>query len=146
MVLALLAVAGVTLGLCLACTAGPGKLGLVDGQLHPCPGSPNCVNSEDHDASIEPLAYAGSGEAAFRSLIEFLGQEPRTEVVSVERDYAHVVFRSALFRFPDDVELRLDEAASVIHVRSASRLGYSDLGANRRRVESIRTRWQAKAQ
>ena len=135
------------LGTCLACSAGPGSagtIGLVDGRLRPCPGSPNCVCSEEpgRASAIEPLAFPGDPDAAFRSLIEFLSAEPRAALIRVDGEYAHFVFRTALFGFRDDLELRLDRAAGVIQVRSASRVGYSDLGTNRRRVESIRNRWE----
>lgn len=119
------------------------EVGLVEGRLRPCPSSPNCVCSElaDDDAAIAPLAFPGEPEEAFRSLLDFLRVEPRAEVVRVEAGYAHLVFRSRIFRFRDDLELRLDPDARVIHVRSASRVGRSDLGVNRARVESIRERW-----
>lgn len=137
----LVPVAGVV-GSCLA-QAKDVDLGTVDGRLRPCPSSPNCVCSEyeGEHATIAPLAFSGDPDAAFRSLVELLEQEPRVEIVTVGSDYVHAIFRSPLFRFPDDVEFRLDPAASVVHVRSASRIGYSDLGANRRRIESIRERW-----
>jgi len=117
--------------------------GVVDGRLAPCPGSPNCANSEDPAKvfRVEPLAFSGDPQAAFRTLVAFLEAEPRVDLVLVEDDYAHAVFRTALLRFRDDVEFRLDAASSVIQVRSASRLGFSDLGANRRRIESLRERW-----
>jgi uncharacterized protein (DUF1499 family) len=53
--------------------------------------------------------------------------------------YLHAECRSALFGFVDDLELHLRVSEGVIAVRSASRLGYSDLGVNRRRVEILRT-------
>lgn len=115
--------------------------GFAGGRLAPCPSSPNCVCSEDPRAAIAPLAFPGDPDAAFRGLLEFLGREPRVELVTVGPDYAHAVFRTRLLRFRDDVELRLDRAARLIHVRSASRIGHSDFGANRKRVESLRARW-----
>lgn len=120
-------------------------LGPVEGRLRPCPARPNCVGSEDprDDARLAPFAFEGDPDAALRSLVDFLRAEPRVELVTVGEDYVHAIFRSRLFRFPDDVELRLDRAAGVIHVRSAARLGHSDFGVNRRRVESLRSRWSA---
>jgi len=120
-------------------------VGLEGGRLRPCPSSPNCVCSEypDGDAGIAPLAFSGNPRAAFDSLVAFLREEPRVELLTVESDYVHAVFRTRIFRFRDDVEFRLDENGGVIHVRSASRVGHSDLGANRERVDSIRARWDA---
>ena len=65
----------------------------------------------------------------------------RSEIVKAEMNYIHAIFKSALFRFVDDVELSFDDQRKVIDVRSASRTGYSDLGVNRKRVEEIRRRF-----
>jgi uncharacterized protein (DUF1499 family) len=63
---------------------------------------------------------------------------PRSHVVTEQEDYIHAEFASAVFGFVDDVEFIVDAAAHIIHVRSAARVGYFDLGVNRRRVEDIR--------
>ena len=130
------------LGTCTACASRqPVDLGLVDGRLRPCPSSPNCVCSEEDEASIAPLAFQGDPDEAFASLVAHVEDLPRTELVEVGDGYAHAVFQSLVFRFADDVEFRLDPEASVIHVRSASRVGHWDFGANRKRVERIRAEW-----
>jgi len=87
---------------------------------------------------IEPAAFRGSLEETREKLLEIVRVMKRTKVVRVERDYIHAEFTSALFRFVDDVEFYLDEAAKTVHMRSASRIGYSDLGVNRKRMETIR--------
>ncbi|MFT6364114.1 MAG: hypothetical protein ACJAZ8_002538 [Planctomycetota bacterium] len=87
------------------------------------------------------MTYTGNGQAAFQSLIELIEAQPRVELVTVEQTYAHAVFRTPLMRFRDDLEVRLDEPNTVIHVRSASRVGHSDMGANRKRVEALRVLW-----
>jgi uncharacterized protein (DUF1499 family) len=117
--------------------------GLVEGRLAPCPPTPNCVCSEHPDAraALAPLAFPGDPAESFRALVAFLETEPRVELVTVRPDYAHAVFTTRLLRFRDDVELRLDADARVIHVRSASRVGSSDFGANRKRIEGLRARW-----
>ena len=71
-------------------------------------------------------------------LLKVLQQMPRVKLVVQEDHYLHLEVRTAWFRFVDDVEFYWDQQASCIHVRSASRIGYSDLGTNRRRVERIR--------
>ncbi len=134
-------VAALTGWLGIACASIPSDIGLANGELRPCGTSPNCVCSEGPNASIEPLAFTGDGVAAFRSLLDLIELQPGTELETVEERYAHAIYRTPLLRFRDDLELRLDGAGSVIHVRSASRVGYSDLGANRRRVEDLRTSW-----
>jgi len=127
-----------------SCTTVPSDLGLADGRLRPCPSSPNCVNSEESgSAAIPPLEYTGDGRQAFQALLEVVRTQPRARVVTSTGDYAHVVFTTRILRFRDDLELRLDEEAEVVHVRSASRVGHSDLGANRRRVERLREVWDA---
>ena len=115
------------------------ELGLLNGQLRPCPATPNCVCSEQQleGAFVEPLVYTTTGDVAWReikhAIIETSG------VVLTEQDgYLHAVYETPLMRFVDDVELRLDENNQVIHVRSASRVGKSDLGANRKRVARLR--------
>jgi len=123
----------------------PVGLGARDGMLLPCPSSPNCVSSQapDEQHRIAPLAYSGSVDVAMKRLTAVIRSLPRTSVITDTGAYLHVEFTSALFRFVDDVEFLADDGAEIIHVRSASRLGTSDLGVNRKRIEEIRNRWQA---
>jgi uncharacterized protein (DUF1499 family) len=115
----------------------PASKGVVDGRLAACPGTPNCVNSETPDESIAPLEFEGPAERAWQAAAEAVAGTGG-HVVTADETYLHATYTSRVFRFVDDLELRLDAEASVIHVRSASRIGYSDLGANRRRVERLR--------
>ncbi len=114
----------------------PQKLGLDGGRLAACASAENCVCSEhEGEAWVAPLDVAGDDPlAAVRQAVAVLGGA----VESADSNYLHATFRSRLFRFVDDVEFRLDPGANVIHVRSASQAGRSDLGVNRRRVERIR--------
>ncbi len=118
----------------------PDTLGVVDGRLSACPDSPNCVSSSATDAehAIDPIAFSTSAEEAQADLLTVLSDLPRATLVSSEPGYVHASFRSPLMGYVDDGEFLFDEAANVIHVRMAARLGQSDLGANRERVESIR--------
>jgi len=122
----------------------PQNLGVRNGALAACPDSPNCVSTQAKDArhTIEPLRYDTSREQALQRLTAIMRSWPRTRIVTTTADYLHVEFTSALFRFVDDVEFFFDDAAKTIHFRSASRLGYSDLGVNRKRMEEIRRRFQ----
>lgn len=112
--------------------------GLVNGQLRDCPGSPNCVSSE-HPGSrayVEPLTASNPRrdfERARQAVLTMGGA-----VHEQTEDYLWATFQSPVFRFVDDLELRLDPGNGEIHVRSASRVGRSDLGKNRERVESLR--------
>jgi apolipoprotein D and lipocalin family protein len=105
-----------------------------------CPSTPNCVSSIDRDRKhfIEPLHYKGSAEDAQNRLLEVLFSLKRTRVVTFEKNYIHAESVSAIMRFVDDVEFYFDDRQKLIQVKSASRVGYSDLGVNRRRIEKIR--------
>ncbi|MFQ4138257.1 DUF1499 domain-containing protein [Nodosilinea sp. PGN35] len=119
----------------------PANLGVKDGKLTPCPQSPNCVISQgaaDAEHGIAPLAYSDDPAQAMALLEAVVNAMPRTTVVEKTDRYLYAEFASKLMGFVDDVEFYLDPSESVIHVRSASRLGQSDLGANRKRIESIR--------
>lgn len=116
------------------------KLGIQDGQLFPCPSTPNCVVSQsaDQDHTIAPIAYTGSRDAARELLTKVLGVVPRTEIVTQQENYIRVKSTSRIMGFVDDTEFYFPEDEPVIHVRAAARLGESDLGVNRRRLEQIR--------
>jgi uncharacterized protein (DUF1499 family) len=131
--------------LLLLCCHGtrPANLGARDGRLAPCPATPNCVSSQALEGSqrVEPLPFTGPAAAAMARLAGIVRSVPRAKVVSAADGYLHAEFTSAVFRFVDDVEFLADAAAGVIHLRSASRLGRSDLGVNRKRVEMLHKRW-----
>ncbi len=114
-------------------------------RLAPCPDSPNCVSSlsEDPDHRIEPLRYASSAEVARDLLLRVLHSLPRVRIVTNEPNYVHAEFVSAVFRFVDDAEFKFVEQDKTIQVRSASRVGHYDFGANRRRIEEIRKLFEA---
>jgi uncharacterized protein (DUF1499 family) len=117
----------------------PDNLGVVGGKLSPCPSSPNCVCSMDSgQAAIEPLSFDGDPEDAWKRAKEAVARLPGAVIRKEEGGYLHAECTSFLFRFVDDLELLMDERARVIHVRSASRAGHSDLGVNRARVERAR--------
>jgi len=115
------------------------ELGLVDGRLRPCPDSPNCVCSceTDDQHGIEPLT---GGDGGMDQLRQALASMPGTRVITDEGDYLRAECTTPLLRYVDDIEFLQDAEEGVIHVRSASRVGHSDLDANRSRVEEIRQR------
>ncbi len=125
----------------------PTTLGVKDGQLATCPGSPNCVSSQanktDSEHYIEPLAYSGDAAGAIARLVAIINGMERTQVIESRDDYICAEFTSNLMGFVDDVEFYTDAASGVIQVRSASRLGQSDLGVNRKRIEAIRQQFTA---
>jgi uncharacterized protein (DUF1499 family) len=92
----------------------------------------------DAEHAIAPLAYSGDAAQAMAQLVAIVTAMPRTAIIESTDNYLYAEFTSKLMGFVDDVEFYLDPAESVIQVRSASRLGQSDLGANRQRVETLR--------
>jgi len=120
----------------------PNNLGVKNGKLAPCPNSPNCVSSQSSDVghAIAPLSYNSTPEQAIAKLKSVIQSLPRTKIITESKDYLYAEFKSALMGFVDDVEFYLDRKANVIQVRSASRLGQSDLGVNRKRIETIRAK------
>ncbi|MFX1326129.1 MAG: DUF1499 domain-containing protein [Promethearchaeota archaeon] len=114
-------------------------IGIKDGKFYPCPKSPNCVStqstSEKHKMSA--LSYNSSIEEAKRKIKDIIGTFKRTILISEEETYLHFEFRSATFKFVDDVEFYFDGSARLIHFRSASRVGWSDLGVNKKRMKKV---------
>ncbi len=121
----------------------PTNIGIqASGQLAPCPSTPNCVNSQSQDAQhrIEPLTYDSTPKEAMANLKTVIQNMERTKIITESENYLYAEFKTKLMGFVDDVEFFLDDSAQVIQVRSASRLGQSDLGVNRKRIETIRTK------
>jgi uncharacterized protein (DUF1499 family) len=107
--------------------------------LPPCPDKPNCVSTQATGAhAIAPMRYRSSQAEAMRRLLAVLRAVPRSTVVQSGADSVRVEFRTRVFRFIDDAQFVFDDKAKTIHFRSASRVGHSDLGVNRRRMEEIR--------
>ncbi|MGK7948640.1 MAG: DUF1499 domain-containing protein [Xenococcaceae cyanobacterium] len=115
----------------------PDDLGVNDGKLKSCPGTPNCVSSQSNNLTekVEPLPAVPISE--IKKVVESM---ERTTIITETDNYLYAEFKSKLMGFVDDVEFYLDKDANVVHVRSASRLGKSDLGVNRARVEEIRSK------
>jgi len=115
------------------------QLGLRGSRLTPCPSTPNCVCSEhaDEHSFVAPLRHTGPPERAWQRAAESITGMGGT-ILHNDGQYLHAVFTSPFFRFVDDMELRLDDTQGTIQLRSASRVGYSDLGVNRKRVARLR--------
>ena len=108
--------------------------------LKDCPDRPNCVSSFAKDLAryVAPFAYACDRRQAFDVLVQVLSEYPRATIAEKREDYLRVEVRSKFFRFVDDVEFYFPADPPLVHVRSASRVGYSDMGVNRKRVETLR--------
>ena len=118
----------------------PDNLGVNDDHLTACPESPNCVVSQNGDEShsITPIPYHTDMATAKETLLKVLSVVPRTEIVEETDNYIRTQSTSRIMGFIDDAEFYFPADEQVIHIRSASRLGESDLGVNRRRLEQIR--------
>lgn len=126
----------------------PTNLGIQDGKLSACPNTPNCVSSQaapgDAEHQVTPIAYQSAPAEAMSKLKNLIEGMERTQIITETENYLYVEFTSALMGFVDDVEFYLDPSTpGQLQVRSASRLGQSDLGVNRKRVEEIRTQFSA---
>ena len=106
------------------------------------PSSPNCVSSlappEDRRHHVAPLMVPGDAAARRERLRAALLSLPGVRIVRDEPFHLRAECASRLMRWVDDVDLAWDDAADVVHVRSASRTGWWDLGVNRRRIEALR--------
>ena len=129
----------------------PADLGARDGRLKPPSRTENSVSSQaalhsgagaDY-ARIEPIRYSGESAAALTRIGAIVLKMPGARILQSGPDYLYVQFETRWLKFVDDAEFLVVPAESVIHVRSASRLGRRDFGVNRARIESIRTTFNA---
>ncbi|MDX2499050.1 MAG: DUF1499 domain-containing protein [Deltaproteobacteria bacterium] len=129
------------------CTGVIPKLGIENGQLIQCPTTPNCVNSQAKDKKhyIEPILMTGTPLEVKNHILKILNELKRAKIIVAEDHYIRVEFISKVFRFIDDLEFYFPNTKSkemTIHVRSASRVGHSDFGVNRKRIEQIRSKFK----
>jgi uncharacterized protein (DUF1499 family) len=144
--IAILAVVAVIAFLVMGKISAKGQApGLVDGRLSRCPNKPNCVCSENREAAghyIQALELSEQSAKNGKARIVAIITESGGVITSEQADYIAATFTSPLFGFVDDLEIRVDIDAGLIHFRSASRVGYGDFGANRKRVELIQLRFK----
>ena len=129
------------------CTGVIPKLGIENGQLIQCPTTPNCVNSQAKDKKhyIEPILMTGTPLEVKNHILKILNELKRAKIIVAEDHYIRVEFISKVFRFIVDLEFYFPNTKSkemTIHVRSASRVGHSDFGVNRKRIEQIRSKFK----
>ncbi len=105
-----------------------------------CPDTPNCVSSlaKNPKYRVEPFVLKNDPQTSWYMIQKSIGSLPRTTIVTQNDTDIHAECRSMIFRFVDDLMLRLSPSQGIVHIRSASRTGYSDFGVNRRRVENLR--------
>ena len=121
----------------------PHNHGLKNNMLLPCPKSPNCVLSQSSDPKhqIQPIHYSTSVETAKERLNQVILSLDGTRIITQDEEYWHVEFITRWLRFIDDVEFYFPVSEALIHLRSASRSGYWDVGVNRKRTKEIRSRF-----
>lgn len=137
-----------TVGLCSCASdmsSSPDTLGVRNGRLTECPSSPNCVHSADPDPArrVDALPATGPVEEVILRLVALVKTQPRTQIIQQRGAYLRAAFSSRVFGFVDDVEFLYLPEEGAVHLRSASRVGWWDLGANRRRAEQLRKDWLA---
>ncbi len=118
------------------------RTGIINKKFKPCPKTPNCVSTmapnDDKKHYIGPISYDSSQKEAVEKLIQIINSLKGTKIKVKEINYLHVIFSTKLLRFKDDVEFYFDDSSKIIHFKSASRIGSSDFGTNRKRMEKIR--------
>lgn len=111
-------------------------------RMSPCPSSPNCVSTKavpaDKEHYIEPYEYTVSRQEAYDAVLSYLKSEKGVAIVESGDFYIHAVFTTKIMRYKDDVEFLFPEESPTIDFKSASRIGYGDMGKNRKRMEEIR--------
>lgn len=117
------------------------KLGVDSkGNFTACPEKPNCVNSQTINDmhKVEAWTVGYPPDETMSRFIVASSRVGKFKIVKKTKNYLHLVFYTALFRFPDDLELFQKNGTFIVHLRSASRVGYSDLGTNRKRIETLK--------
>jgi uncharacterized protein (DUF1499 family) len=129
-----------------ACSGTPVKQGVTNFELAPCSSKPNCVSSQDEreDFFIAPVGELNSKAELFTKLQTHITQQSNVEIKLATNDYIWAVYTTSFMRFDDDVEFYLSPKGDI-QIRSASRVGYSDLGKNRKRIEALRKSLTSKA-
>lgn len=123
----------------------PSNLGVVDGRLSAMPNSPNAVSSQTdvEDKKVEPLEFEGNLNESNTKIINIINSYANSKIITQSDNYIHIVFQTSSMHFKDDVEFYFDTKNKLIHFRSASRLGYSDMGVNKERYNEIKLKYNS---
>jgi len=118
----------------------PDSVGVNDNRLSECPQRPNCVSSQapDEQHRVAPFQLTENTAGKWQELARVIGDTQRTVIITQTDRYLHAECTSRIFRFVDDLELLLARESGKVSIRSASRVGYSDMGVNRKRIERPR--------
>ncbi|WP_367987263.1 DUF1499 domain-containing protein [Vibrio sp. NTOU-M3] len=117
-----------------ACSQGVTTM--VDRSQSPCGDKPNCVSTQDtrEEYNLTPFTLTESAniDAVEQAALELPGAKTAVK----EGNYLRIECTSKIMRFVDDLELKIE--GDQLIVRSESRVGYSDLGVNRKRAVELR--------
>ncbi len=117
----------------------PANLGVKNGRFSPLAATPNGVSTQSSNPGqqMEPIPFTGSNTEEMQRLVAAVKSMPGSKIVEQDSHYLRAEFTSRIFRFVDDVEFFIDDKEKVVQFRSASRIGYSDMGVNRRRMNLL---------
>ncbi|MDX2505111.1 MAG: DUF1499 domain-containing protein [Gammaproteobacteria bacterium] len=121
--------------------------GVINGQLLPCPDKPNCINTEYPESTahyMPPLDYPAAKTDLLMSLAKNTILEMGGKIINEDNNYLSATFTSRVFRFVDDFEIKINSSTQKLHIRSASRVGHSDFGINKKRVKNFSHLFKAK--
>jgi len=109
-------------------------------QLRECPESPNCVSTQTQQESkkMDPIPFELDPKEVIKIIKNVVESLPNTNLQNESGNYLNYIFKSKIFGFIDDVEFLIDAEQKLIHFRSASRTGYSDLGVNKKRMTELK--------
>lgn len=118
----------------------PSNLGLHNGSFTPCPDSPNCVSSDEKREShfVSPIKFSITAKQAFEHSKKYFSSSSNFKITTVKPNYLRIEDTSMIMGFVDDIELNVRPDEKIIAIRSASRVGHSDFGVNKERVERFR--------
>jgi uncharacterized protein (DUF1499 family) len=138
-ILLILIISIITIRLYKGNSSMPKNLGVENGELAPVPKTPNAVSTQTDDQSkkVDPFKFQGDKEESRGKIKKAIRTYGGASIITEEENYLHVIFTTPLLNFKDDVEFYFDEDNEVIHFRSASRVGRSDLGLNKERYDEL---------
>ena len=136
-----------TLMIILGCSAkSPDNAESVKGKMELCQNTPNCVSTLNRDPrhAMPPLPFIGTKDQSKTRIVEIIKSMKRSKIIRISDTDVHAQFRTRFLRFVDDVSFHFEDAAQIVHFRSASRVGYYDFGLNRRRMIMISKQYLSK--
>lgn len=124
----------------------PKNLGVINGKLSPMPNKPNAVSSQSSDSEkyVDPLDFKGNLEDSKKIITAIVNDYNGANIKKNDTNYIYAVFTTGKMKFHDDVEFYFDEKNKKIHFRSSSRVGYSDMGMNRKRYDELKENYYSK--